>query len=115
MPDSKQDTWMPLQRDFPSAELAEQKITFQLQVKGKDGRWVDWGVPKADRDEMTRTQAFCLREDPNERQRVLRLVNRIYIDEIIGDDKDGGETPVEELMARNDQVTQELLAQEKDQ
>lgn len=101
----------PADHDRVPNELVEQKEVFQLQVRDEEGQpWIDFGTPLADRDRMTTIQAFRITAYPTEKQRVVCHVVQTVVDEVIGDGP--GETCVADLMARNEQVTAILKAQE---
>lgn len=107
----KKPVFLPRQQDYPATRkrLIDKEELFQLQGQREDGSWGDLQTAISDRDAITRTQTYRFRQFPEERQRVLRIEVRVYVDEIIGDGD--GETTGEDLAARNDFVTQALLDQ----
>jgi len=92
-------------------ELIGTRAVFQFQFQDEDGNWLTLDSSKADRDVVTRSQASGLRKNPKERQRILTHVIETYVDEIVGDGE--GETSPDAVLARNEEITQRLLEQEK--
>lgn len=114
MTKNEQKTWPPEARDYPAnrRKPITEEIVYQLQLREgeKNTPWHPNGATISDRDRMTLTQAYVHELKPGEKQRVLRIVVRTYIDEVIGDG--AGETSGSDLLARNEQVTEALKSSE---
>lgn len=86
--------------------------TYHLQVKQPYGGWEPFTTPRQDREEVTRIQAFHLNRNPADQG--LRVLTRHVIwtvTEVPGHGE--GQTPPEEIIARNDETTQRLLAKDE--
>lgn len=110
-PQENQTTWPTGQRDYTPEALVCQQIRYQMHIKEPDGRWMLFGAAKESRDEMTLVQADRARRFPEEKRRIAQEITKTVIDEVEGDGD--GETSREELFARNEEITQRLLEQEK--
>lgn len=95
------------QGDHKVGELIGKSEVYQFQWQDDEGNWLTFDSSKADRDTVTRSQAFGLRKNPKERQRVFRHVTETYVEEIVGEGE--GETRPEAVLARNEENTQRLL------
>lgn len=110
--ETDQSDWPVGQRDYPAGALVFENVSYVLNYREEDGRWIGpLGSHKEDRDEMTRVQAFRADKHPDEKRRVIRRVEQLWVDEIEGDGE--GETSAAELAARNKKNTDRLIA-EKD-
>jgi hypothetical protein len=112
----QKEPWMnnPLMVDQPEGATVEDPPLYIVQTKQPYGGWEEFITPRSDRDEVTRIQAFHLRKDPKDTGlRVWRRDVVWTLDEVPGHGE--GQTPPEEILARNEQVTQTLLTGEKDQ
>lgn len=105
----------PRQQDYPATRkrMLDKDCLAQFQFQQEDGSWHDLQTAISDRDVMTRIQADRYKRFPEERQRVLRIEVRVYLDEVIGDGD--GETSGEELLARNEQITTDLIQRQQQQ
>lgn len=111
---NEQKTWPPEARDYPAnrRKPITEEIVYQLQLREgeKNTPWHPNGATISDRDRLTLTQAYVHTHKPDEKQRVLRIEVRTYIDEVIGDGK--GATSGADLLARNEQITEALKSAE---
>lgn len=112
------EAWMdkPLTVDQPEGVEATEPDTFQMQVRESGGMWRPLGTPRADRDEVTRLQAYYINKDSENGEdgedgkvRVLRRRVVWIVDEVPGDGE--GQTPASAILARNDQITQDRFAE----
>lgn len=107
MSTTDQDDWPIEQRDYPTGALIDERITFYIQARDDEGRWMPLGGVDDDRDRLTRTQAFRAQEHPSENRRVVRHVLQSWVEEVEGDGED--ETSKTALLARNDENTARLI------
>lgn len=112
MADDDQSEWPAGQRDYPPGALMWEEVTYVLNTQEPGDRWMGpVGANKRDRDEMTRVQAFRADKYPDEKRRVIRVVEQYWVDEIEGDGE--GETSRDELFARNQENTDRRIAKQK--
>lgn len=100
----------PMASDQPEGTRHVEEPSYLMQVK-QDGRWIPFLTPSTDRDKVTRTQAFHLNKDPHDVG--LRVWKREVIwtlDEVPGHGE--GQTPPEEIIARNDANSQQAASQD---
>jgi hypothetical protein len=102
--------WPVRQQDFPPGALVEQEDTFYIQYQDEEGRWIHLGGMDDDRDRLTRTQAYRVKEYPEEKRRVIRHVTQTWIEEVEGDGE--GETSQDALLARNEETTKRIIEEE---
>lgn len=111
MPDDE-SPWMkyPLMTDQPEGAVIENDPEYVLQTRQPYGGWEPFSSPREDRDEVTRIQAYHLNKDPEDMNvRVLKKVVTWTVDEVPG--RSEGQTPPEEILARNEEITDRLLKQ----
>ncbi len=111
MPDNDEQL-SALMTDQVEGFEAEGEPLWVMQTKLPDGRWVVDNSPRTDRDEVTRIQAFHLNKDINDHNlRVLKRAVVLIVDEVPGHGE--GQTPPEQILARNEEITKRLLAEEE--
>lgn len=110
------EEWMdnPLAIDQLQGHTVREDPLYVMQARQTDARWVDFNTPRQDRDEVTRIQAQYLTKDPQDTG--LRVWKREVIwtlDEVPGTEL--GQTPPGQILARNIENTNRLLAEESQQ
>jgi len=103
----------PSQIDQPEGAVLDERTTYVLQTREPSGKWVAWLNERTDREEVTRIQAHHLSGTPGDRTlRVLSVHVTVTVDEVPGTGE--GQTPPEQILARNEETTKRLLAEETD-
>jgi hypothetical protein len=108
------EPWMdnPLMLDQEQGFTYEEPARYHMQVKQPYGGWEPFTTPRENRDEVTRIQAFHLDKDPDDHN--LRVWKRVVVwtlDEVPG--RGEGQTPPEEILARNEEATKRLIEAEE--
>lgn len=102
----------PLMVDQPEGFTCEETPVYVLQSKQPYGGWEPLNTPREDRDEVTRIQAYYLNKDFNDLG--VRVIERKVIWTVIEVPGYGeGQTPPEEIVARNEKITRLLLEKEE--
>lgn len=103
------DGWMdnPLMTDQVEGFTWEEPALYTTQTKRPYGGWESFGTPRHDRDEVTVHQAYHINKTPDEPVRVLKRITIWTVDEVPGDGD--GQTAAQEILARNEQITQRRL------
>jgi hypothetical protein len=108
------ETWPsnPLMVDQPEGFTREDPPLFVMQMRQPDGTWEIFNSPRTNRDEVTRIQAYHLTVNPHDTTvRVLKKVEAWVVEEVPGYAE--GQTPPEEILARNEEITNRLLGKEE--
>lgn len=104
----------PLAIDQPVGTEVTDAEVYRMQVRQPDGTWMPFDVIRTDRDVVTRIQAFHLGNDPEDTGlRVWKGVMTWTLEEAPG--RGEGQTPPEEILARNEENTKRLLDKEENQ
>lgn len=107
------EPWMdnPLMLDQEQGFSLEEPVLYKLQVRQPYGGWEPFTTPRENREEVTRIQAFHLNKNPDD-WAVRVIAKRVVwtVEEVPGDGE--GQTPPEEILARNEETTRRLLAEE---
>lgn len=109
------EAWMdnPLAVDQTEGAEITEPDTYHMQIRSGD-MWMPFSNPRTDRDEVTTIQAFHLNKHPDEPG--IRVFTRRVIwilDEVPGDGT--GQTPREEILARNKEIEQRRNAEQTQQ
>lgn len=108
------DAWnnKPLMTDQPEGFVCEETPLYILQTKQPEGSWEPHNTPREDRDEVTRIQAYYLTKDINDLG--VRVLKRTVVWEVVEVPGYGADqTPPEEIMARNEEITKRLIDAEE--
>lgn len=109
------EPWMdnPLMVDQKEGFTFEEPPLYVMQTKQPYGGWEPFHTARQNRDEVTVHQAYHLNNGPEQPVRVLSKRVIWTVDEVPGHGE--GQTPPEEILARNEQITRRLLDEQKNQ
>lgn len=103
----------PRMVDQDEGFVFEEPPLYIMQTKQPYGGWEPFTTPRDNRDEVTRIQAFHLAKDITDTGlRVWKKTVVWTLDEVPGTGE--GQTPPEEIVARNDENTARLLERDKE-